>query len=76
MRARWYPRVMVAVAWAAIGLLAATLFGNLYWLGGRIDALGARIDGIGSRIDALSARVDMMNARLDEHIHGRGPRRA
>jgi len=64
---------MVAVAWAAIGLLGATLFGNLYWLGGRIDALGARMD---AKFDRLDARLDMMNARLDEHIHGRGPRRA
>jgi len=64
---------MVAVAWTAIGCLAATLFGNLYWLGGRIDALGARID---ARLDAINARLDGMNARLDEHIHGRGPRRA
>ena len=64
---------MVAVAWAAIGLLAATLFGSFHSLGARIDALGARMD---ARFDAITARLDLMNVRLDEHIHGRGPRRA
>jgi hypothetical protein len=48
---------MVAVAWTAIGLLAATLLGSLYWLGSRIDALGGRLDG---RIDALSSRIDAL----------------
>ena len=53
---------MVAVAWAAIGLLAATLVSSMFYLGSRIDALGARIDsqwaGLGARIDWLSARMD------------------
>jgi hypothetical protein len=35
---------MAAVAWAAIALLAATIFGSFLYLGNRIDALGARID--------------------------------
>jgi hypothetical protein len=52
---------MTAVAWSAIGLLAAVLFGNFFWLGTRIDGLSARIDGLSSRIDA-------MNARLDAHL--------
>ena len=49
------------MAWSAIGLLAATLLGNFYWLGSRIDGINARIDG-------LSARIDAMNARLDAHL--------
>jgi outer membrane murein-binding lipoprotein Lpp len=68
---------MVAVAWAAIGILAATLLGSLYYLGARIDALGsslnARIDGLESslnaRIDGLSGRINglesSLNARID-----------
>lgn len=58
---------MIAVAWSAIGLLAATLFGAFFYLGGRIDALGASLNG---RIDALdstlSARIDAMIARTDD----------
>ena len=65
------------MAWSAIGLLAATLLGNFYWLGSRIDSINGRIDGINGRIDGLSARVDGLSSRidglasrLDEHIHG------
>lgn len=67
---------MTAVAWSAIGLLAATLLGTLYYLGARIDGLdqklGGRIDGLGTRIDSLDAslsgRIDALAARLDAHI--------
>jgi hypothetical protein len=74
---------MIAVAWTAIGLLAATLLGTLYYLGARIDALGTRldaridalgarldgrIDGLSARIDGLSARIDGLATRLDTHI--------
>ncbi len=68
---------MEAVAWSAIGLLAATMLGNFYWLGARIDGINARFDGLGARVDGLSAHVDGLSARidglasrLDEHIHG------
>jgi hypothetical protein len=69
---------MVEVAWSAIGLLAATLFGSLYWLGSRIDALesklGSRIDNLSARIDSLDsklgARIDNLTARLDIHLQG------
>jgi len=53
-----------AIAWSAIGLLAATLLGVLFFIGSRIDGLGARIDGLGSRVDGLSARID---ADVDQH---------
>jgi hypothetical protein len=56
---------MTAVAWTAIGLLAATLFGALFHLGARIDALGARLDG---RLGNLASRIDALGARLDAHI--------
>jgi hypothetical protein len=63
---------MTAVAWTAIGLLAATLFGALFYLGARIDALGARLDGrldgVASRIDSLASRIDALGARLDAHV--------
>jgi len=54
--------VMEAQAWTAIGLLAATLLGTLFYLGQRIDGLGGRIDSLGGRIDSLGARLD---ARID-----------
>ena len=60
---------MEGVAWTAIGLLAATLFGSLFYLGGRIDNLAARLD---SRIDGLesrlNARFDGLERRLDAHV--------
>jgi len=63
---------MEAVAWTAIGLLAATLFGSFFYLGARIDALSGRIDAQSSRIDALGsqlgARIDALAAQLAEHL--------
>jgi hypothetical protein len=56
---------MTAVAWTAIGLLAATIFGSLYYLGGKIDSLGARLD---ARIDTLEGRIDSLGARLDARL--------
>jgi hypothetical protein len=35
---------MDAAVWTAIGLLAATSLGTLFYLGARIDSLGARTD--------------------------------
>jgi hypothetical protein len=69
---------MTAVAWTAIGLLAATLIGSLYYLGSRIDALALRIDGLESSLNAridsldagLNARLDALAARLDARIDG------
>lgn len=54
---------MEAQAWTAIGLLAATLVGSLYYVGNRIDALGARLD---SRIDGLSGRTDGLTFRVED----------
>jgi hypothetical protein len=61
-----YP--MDAVVWAAIGIMAAALFGSLFYLGGRIDALGGRMDArfgsLDARFDNLEARFDSLSARL------------
>jgi hypothetical protein len=60
---------MEAAIWTAIGLLAATSLGTLFYLGSRIDALAARLD---AKIDAgfgrVDARFDAMEARLDLHL--------
>ncbi len=65
---------MEAQAWTAIGVLAATLLGALFYLGQRIDGLGGRIDGLGGRLDAridgLDARMDGLGGRLDARIDG------
>ena len=55
---------MEAQAWTAIGLLAATLVGSLFYLGNRIDSLGARLD---ARIDGLSGRIDGLAGRVEDH---------
>jgi hypothetical protein len=68
-----------AVAWTAIGVLAAAVlgsFGSFFYLGTRIDALGARLDAridaqgadLGARIDRLSERVDSLERRLDARL--------
>jgi hypothetical protein len=60
---------MEAAVWTAIGLLAATSLGTLFYLGSRVDALAARLD---AKIDAgfgrVDARFDAMEARLDAHL--------
>ncbi len=72
---------MTQVAWTAIGLLAATLLGTLFYLGNKIDNINARIDGLSAslsgRIDALAARldarIDALAARLDAHPESHTP---
>ncbi len=63
---------MDAAVWTAIGLLAATSLGSLFYLGSRIDALGSRIDALSarmdSRFDAVSSRFDALEGRLDAHL--------
>ena len=63
---------MDAAVWTAIGLLAATSLGNLFYLGSRIDALAARMDAgfarVDSRFDHIEERLDSFTARLDAHL--------
>jgi hypothetical protein len=65
-------REMDAAVWTAIGLLAATSLGTLFYLGSRIDALATRMDAgfarVDARFDALDARFDSLAARLDAHL--------
>ena len=56
---------MDAAIWTALGLLAATSFGSLFYLGSRIDGLGNRVDALGARLDA---RLDAIEARIDAHL--------
>jgi hypothetical protein len=63
---------METATWTAIGLLAATSVGSLFFLGSRIDALSGRIEAQGAAlnacIDALSARIDTLAASMADHI--------
>lgn len=56
---------MEQVAWTTLGLLAATMLGNFWYLGTKIDSINSRIDSQG---DALGQRVDSLGARLDARI--------
>jgi hypothetical protein len=62
----------MAAVWTAIGLVAATSLGALFYLGSRIDGLGSRIDGLAGRMDArfdrLEERFDGIQERLSSHI--------
>jgi hypothetical protein len=63
---------MDAAIWAAIGLLAATSLGTLFYLGSRIDALASRMDARFDRVDArfddMEERLDALASRLDGHL--------
>jgi hypothetical protein len=63
---------MDAAVWTAIGLLAATSLGNLFYLGSRIDALASRMDARFDRVDArfdhMEERFDAFASRLDAHL--------
>jgi hypothetical protein len=60
---------MEAAIWTAIGLLAATSLGTLFYLGSRIDALAARMDAgfgrVDARFDRVDARFDRQDGRFD-----------
>jgi hypothetical protein len=58
---------MDAAVWTAIGLLAATSLGSLFYLGSRIDSLAARLD---TRIDAGFARVDTRFDAIESRLDG------
>ena len=63
---------MDAAVWTAIGLLAATSLGTLFYLGSRIDSLTARMDArfdrVDMRFDHMEERFDALAARLDAHL--------
>jgi hypothetical protein len=42
---------MDAAIWTALGLLAATSLGSVFYLGSRIDCLGNRVDALGAGLD-------------------------
>ena len=46
---------MTGVAWTAIGLVAATLLGMLWYLGSKLDGPSSRIDAIGA---SLGSRIE------------------
>ncbi len=63
---------MEAAIWTALGLMAATSLGTLFYLGSRIDAVGSRIDALSARMDtrfdAVDVRLDAVNGRIDAHL--------
>jgi hypothetical protein len=59
---------MEAQAWTAIGLLAATLAGWLYFLIPRIKKLEQLLDEMDGRIDALEGRIDELTALPATHM--------
>ena len=74
---------MDAAFWTALGILAATSLGTLFYLGSRMDALAARLDAridagfervdarfdtVDARFDTIEARFDGLASRLDAHL--------
>jgi hypothetical protein len=67
---------MEAAVWTAIGLLAATSLGTLFYLGSRLDGLAARMDArfdglvnvMESRFSRVDARFDALEAGLRSHL--------
>ena len=56
---------MTAATWTAIAVLAATIIGNLFYMGSRVDALAARLD---AGFQTVTGRLDALAARLDTHL--------
>jgi hypothetical protein len=56
---------MEAAVWTALGLVAATSLGSLFYLGSRIDALATRME---ARFDRMDARLDGLGDKLSRHI--------
>ncbi|HEV3472551.1 MAG TPA: hypothetical protein VG408_05015 [Actinomycetota bacterium] len=54
---------MDQLAWTLAALLAASIFGNTYYLGSKIDS---RFDHLSARIDHLSARIDSLVGELGD----------
>jgi hypothetical protein len=61
----WRLMTTEQVAWIAIGLPAAALFGSFGYLGTKNDSINARIDALAARLDA---RIDAIAGRLDAHL--------
>ena len=74
---------MDAAVWTAIGLLAATSLGTVFYLGVRLDSfaertdvrfdalitrMDARFDRVDARFDHIEERFDALAARLDTHL--------
>ena len=67
---------MDAAVRTAIGLLAATSLGTLFYLGSSIDSLAARLDAridagfarVDTRFDAIESRLDGLASRFDAHL--------
>ncbi|HEX9124143.1 MAG TPA: hypothetical protein VF984_12455 [Actinomycetota bacterium] len=68
----------MAVAWATLGILGATLVASFFYLGVKIDGLGTELrtaiatqgSELGGRIDALAARIDERIDALTSRIDG------
>jgi hypothetical protein len=56
---------MEAAVWTAIGLVAATSLGSLFYLGARIDSLAARME---ARFDRMDARTEALSQELARHV--------
>lgn len=63
---------MEAQVWTLIGLLTATLFGALFYLGARIDGQSARIDGLTFGVreqgKALADDIYKLGMKFDDHL--------
>ncbi len=56
---------MEQIVWTAIGLLAATLFGNFWYLGTKIDSVNNRSHNLAARLDG---RIDALASQLQVHL--------
>jgi uncharacterized protein HemX len=56
---------MEAAVWTLIVVLAAVAFGNVWWLGSKIDNL---LLTVGLRFDQTNLRIDAVGQRQDETI--------
>ena len=68
--------MMQAAVWTAIGLVAVTSLGALFYLGARIDGLAGRIEArfdatfgvLETRFARVDSRFDSLETRLETHL--------
>ena len=67
---------MEQLAWTLTALLAASTFGNMYYLGSKLDNLSSRLDWVVGQVGELRAELGevrgemaMLRASFESHRH-------
>lgn len=59
---------MEQLAWTLTALLAATIFGNMYYLGSRMDRLTSEIGSIRAELGELRGEMHVLRHSFETHL--------